>query len=369
VVLALDHADHLRRARRDLFADQIVSGALRPLRIGVAGVGFGGAVHLPAFAALPGVSIVAAAATRLEKARAAAEPYGATACIDAASFFACGMDAVALVLPPAANAAWAAEALARGLPILCEKPVAADEDAALLLAASAQAAGVPAGVDFTFVELSGFRRLRDALADETWGPVRAAHLTWLTESWAHRAGSWGWKVDADAGGGVMTHQGSHALFLAEWLLGPLRPVAAAYDRRATAAFAPPGARPAEDGAALTLIARSGALATMALSNAAPGGDGLHRWEIVCARGTLILERRGSGVMDGFVLSVRDGSGGSVVLDAAPEGGAAGGRLEPFSRLAERFVTAVRTGGGFYPDIAAGARAQTLTAQCARLAGA
>jgi predicted dehydrogenase len=40
---------------------------LRPLRIGIAGIGFGAAVHLPALRSLPGVTVATIAGTRPDK--------------------------------------------------------------------------------------------------------------------------------------------------------------------------------------------------------------------------------------------------------------------------------------------------------------
>jgi predicted dehydrogenase len=339
------------------------------LRIGIAGLGFGQAVLLPVFTSLPGVEVVAVAATRPDKARPVAERFSVpeVAC-DLEAFLDRGLDAVALALPPAVGAGYAEAALARGLAVLTEKPIAASLAGARRLAELG--AGRTCTVDFTFAEIPAFQALHQALTRRTFGAVREIGISWLTESYAHHHRAWGWKLDAERGGGVMTHQGSHIFYLLEWLFGPLRIEQAAFDRRATAAIAPAGARAAEDTVRLALRLGDDTPVSVSLSNAAPGNDGLHRWEIVCDRAALTLSRQGPGVMDGFSLRARDHrTGETSILQTATADSGAGGRIEPFRRLAARFVAAVRAGTGCPPDFKAGLRVQDLMAAAAALAGA
>jgi predicted dehydrogenase len=53
-----------------------MSSAGRPLRIGIAGIGFGAAVHLPALRACPGVEVAALCASTQARAAAAASRLG-----------------------------------------------------------------------------------------------------------------------------------------------------------------------------------------------------------------------------------------------------------------------------------------------------
>lgn len=230
-----------------------------------------------------------------------------------------------------------------GIALLTEKPIAADAETAQALAAAAATRALPAMVDFTFQEVDAFRRLKDWIDSGRLGAVRAVNIHWLTHSFAHRRGLWSWKVDQAGGGGVMTAQGSHVFHLLRWLFGPVTLDFARLDRRATAPLAPPGAMPAADGAVLCLRLDNGSPVLAHLSNASPGG-GKHRWDVVFDGGTLCVANQGHGIMGGFSVTLRDAEGREVVDLPAPDAGGADDRLEPFRRLAGRFIAAVRSGG-------------------------
>lgn len=335
------------------------------MRLGIAGLGFGRAVHLPVFAALPDVKVVAVLSTRRDRAEDAAREFGVGGVhSDSATFLAEEMDAVSLALPPGLSVSVANRALERGLAVLSEKPLAADAEQATALARLAE--GRTTAINFSFAELDAFRAVKALIGDGSVGKVLSAHVSWLSHSYAHRNALWSWKLDGARGGGVMASQGSHVLYLAEWLFGPVEMRHVVFDGRATASIAPAGALPAEDGAALVMTLPGGGTMTAALSNASPGGD-LHRWEIVCEGGTVVLARNAPGVMTGFTAQLFGADGVMRTIGADPVTPGDDGRTGAFRRLAERFTTAVRTGTPCAPDFAEGARVQTLMEQASGMA--
>jgi predicted dehydrogenase len=82
-------------------------------------------------------------------------------------------------------------------------------------------------MDFIFPELPAWRRCRELLADGAIGRVHHAAITWLFESYDHRAGIKTWKTDRASGGGVTSHFGSHLIYNLEWMLGPVEHLGAA----------------------------------------------------------------------------------------------------------------------------------------------
>ena len=343
-----------------------MAGPERALRLAIIGLGFGKAVQLPAFLGMSGVEVVAVAASRLAKASEAAAAFGIPLAFDNLDeLLNERIDAVSLALPPATGAAVARQALEREIAVLTEKPLAGSAADALSLARLAERKAT-AVVDFTFRELPAFLQLKTMIDESVLGRVRRVAVTWLTYSYAHRNSIWSWKVDADRHGGVMTAQGSHALYLLEWLFGPATLEHAKLDHAATLPFTPHGARAAEDGATLVFGLGSGATATMVMSNASPG-TGYHRWEVVCDDGTIVVQNQGEGIMGGFSLTTRghDGRAGIVVPPA--ERGATDDRIEPFRSLASRFLAAARTQSSCQPDFTAGSRVQELIEQVCTLA--
>ncbi len=112
------------------------------MRVGVVGLGFGAAVHVPALQRLDGIEVVALAGSNRAGAQAAAAAAGvALGCGSVDELLEQRLDAVTIAVPPDRQADLAAAVLAAGVPVLAEKPLAASVDEAerlAELAASAQ---------------------------------------------------------------------------------------------------------------------------------------------------------------------------------------------------------------------------------------
>jgi predicted dehydrogenase len=327
-----------------------------PLRFGVAGLGFGSAVHLPALLAMPDVRVAAIAGRRPDAARAVAARFGIAEVAGSwESLLDHDLDAVTFALPPDENERACEAALRKGVAVLSEKPLAASAAAAARL--KGLAAGTTNGVDFQFAELEAFRRFASVIHSRELGAVRRVQVTWLLESYAQRSRVWSWKTDRQRSGGVTTLLGSHLFYLAEWLFGEIGELTSRTSMEATAGFAPHGGEPADDTVDLWALHASGTMLSATYGNAAPAGPG-HRWECVCDEGTITLHNPSSDYMAGFELTVRTRTGTSVEFRDAPAPNV-DGRLAPFARLASRFVAAVKARGAMQPDFAAAARVQEL----------
>lgn len=325
------------------------------MRVGVIGLGFGAAVHVPGWRLVPGAEVVAIAGSSPERTRAAAARLGAkSASIEA--ILDGDLDAVSIAVPPAAAEPIATRALTRGLAVLTEKPLAADLAAAERLAVLAR--GRTAAVDFQLPDLSTFSAFKAFADSGAFGALQRAHLVWLSWSYALANGLDSWKLSA-LDGGALNLFGSHALHMAEWLFGPLRTLSARLDDSRTRRTAAAGASVADDTAELAGDFESGARFTALISNAAPGGTA-HRWVAVFEGGTATLESTKSGHLDGFTFVVRDALGQVVATQHEPEA-KGDARIVPFSRLAARFAVAARAGAPATPDFAAGLRVQSLIA--------
>lgn len=325
------------------------------LRVGVVGTGFGAAVHLPAFQSLSDTRIVAFAGRRQEKAAELARRHGVEWGGTIDDLFARPLDAVSIALPPRFTAEVASRALDAGLAVLAEKPLADTVARAERLAE--QARGHTTAVGFQFAELDTFRALDRLLDEADRTSVVSARVTWRTLSYAHRTRTWCWKTDRALHGGVMNLLGSHVFYLLERLLGPIAELSATFSDTATRAFAPAGAQPAEDTATITGTTSSGAVIQVELANAAPDRHA-QRWEVETRDARLVVETP-PGEALGRLSLTRETPGGREVLAVDEPGAGTDARLEPFRRLAQRFVDAARTRAPCSPDFGAGARVQRL----------
>jgi predicted dehydrogenase len=335
-------------------------------RIGIAGLGFGVDVHLPGFRAIPGVEVASLLGRDPARAAAVATKTGVPVSTEIDKWLDAGFDAVSLALPPI-ELGWAtAAAIERGLPVLCEKPLGPDYQAARLLAM--RTAGRPNAVDFEFAELESFVALREAIQGGMIGGVRHVAVVWLMASRAHRGGGWSWKTDATRHGGVLTLLGTHVLYMLEWLLEPVARLSARLDCRATARLCPsPDAMPADDLANITLEYHDGATASVVIGNADPD-VAVHHWTIVGDGGTAILSNATRDLAGGFCCTVF-GPHGQTIRQTADIETTGDSRIAPFRRLAVRFVEAVRTGGHCRPDFDDGARVAALVEASRRSAEA
>jgi predicted dehydrogenase len=325
------------------------------IRVGVIGSGFGAAVHLPAFQSLPRARVVGVASGRPGKAAEIARRHGLELGGTIDDLFAVPLDAVSIALPPGLTAEVAARALDAGLAVLAEKPLADTSARAGELAERAR--DRTAAVAFQFGELDSFRALEQALERAGRESVPSVRVTWRTLSYAHRTRTWGWKTDRAQHGGVMNLLGSHVFHLLERLVGPIAELAATFSDEATRAFAPAGAQPAEDAAAIAGVTVSGAQISIALANAATD-DRAHRWEIETDDGRLVLAAPPGDPLGPLSLARETSAGRQVLAMDSPAAGA-DARLEPFRRLAERFVDAATARAPCSPDFGAGARVQRL----------
>lgn len=128
----------------------------RPLRIGVAGVGFGAAVHIPAFQS-EGLDVVAVCTRRPERAEEAAQKFGIpNTFTDYDAMLAMdGLDAVSIVTPANLHHEMVMKAIAARKHVICEKPFAVNEAEAREMYEAAQASGLTAVIAHEFRYSSG----------------------------------------------------------------------------------------------------------------------------------------------------------------------------------------------------------------------
>lgn len=164
--------------------------------------------------------------------------------------------AAAFVLaPPVHHEPLTVALLARGMHVLCEKPLAIDVPSAQRMLAAARAAGcrLMMGSKFRYTpDVLGARELLDAgrCGDVVLYENVFCSPVDMTHRWNSRR--------SVSGGGVLIDNGCHSVDLARYLLGPIARVQAQFGRRAQAIEV-------EDTARLLFTSASGALGSIDLS--------------------------------------------------------------------------------------------------------
>jgi predicted dehydrogenase len=198
-----------------------------PLRVAIAGLGFGEKVHLPALRDCPQTEPVALWHPRPERLEAACRASGLAGSSDFEQLLGdASIDALVLATPPQPRFELARAALEAGKHLLLEKPVALDAAAIEELQRLALRQGLTVAVDFEYRAVPLFQQLAGLLTEGVLGDPWLVKLDWLMSSRADASRPWSWYSQADAGGGVLGALGTHAFDTLHWLIGPSRGVRA-----------------------------------------------------------------------------------------------------------------------------------------------
>lgn len=195
----------------------------RPLRAGVVGLGWAGQQHMDAYAALPGVELVAIAGMEDAPRAALGEKYGVTRLYrDWKELVADGgLDVVSVAVPTFLHAPIAIGALDAGLHVLSEKPIARTAAEAQEMVDAAHRAGRVLEVAFNHRRRGDIEALKAAIDAGQIGRPYHARAIWLRRSGIPALGSWFTNREM-AGGGPLIDIGVHVLDYALHLFGEPR---------------------------------------------------------------------------------------------------------------------------------------------------
>ena len=342
-----------------------------PLRVAVAGLGFGAAVHLPALRDCPATEPVALWHPRQERLDAVCGEADLPGFTDFEAMLADpSLDAVVIATPPAPRFGLAQAALRAGKHLLLEKPVALHSDQVLALQKLALQQGCAVAVDFEYRAVPLFQQLAALLAEGALGEPWLVKVDWLMSSRADASRPWSWYSQAAAGGGVLGALGTHAFDMLHWLVGPSRRLQAslstAIPERPLGRGGPMATVDAEDIALVQLQLEDGwgrrVPAQLSLASVARHGRGC--WlELHGSEATFVLgSPNQSDYVHGFRLW-RGRPGEPGLTELTPDPALAfprtwnDGRIAPVRRLIGSWAAAITEGRPMVPGLAEAAASQ------------
>lgn len=288
-------------------------------RIGVIGLGRAGSIHLEALQSLPAVRVAAVCDPAVDaRQRAAAGGIAAYAELDA-MLDDCALDGVVVCTPPSDHADVSARCLARGLHVLCEKPLAPQTDDVLAMLAAAHRAQRTLLVASKFRHVSAVRRARSLLLAGEIGTPESFEISFCSA--VDMRTRWNSQRHV-SGGGVIIDNGCHAFDIVSYLFGGVRRVRAARVESALALGV-------EDSATLEVCADDGVVGRIDVS-----------WTMTPARDTYLMVRGTRG-------TVAVGWHGAYVRRDEGEWQSAGGaydKLGAHRAMHERFIASVHSVG-------------------------
>ena len=200
---------------------------MKKLKIGV--IGAGGictACHMPAFAEMDNVEIVAICDVKIQKAQELADKYGIQNVFEDYNdvINMDGIDAVDICTPNYLHSIIAVAALKSGLHVFCEKPDAVSVEEASKMKAAAEESGKVLMVmrNNRFTPASEF--LKKYIEDGKMGEIYAARCGWQRRRGIPGKGGW-FTTKSESGGGPLIDLGVHMIDLAIWLMGNPKPIA------------------------------------------------------------------------------------------------------------------------------------------------
>jgi predicted dehydrogenase len=341
------------------------------MRHAIVGAGFGAAVHLPAFAGLAGVEVVALSDAGSGRATAATSPGLATYADWRRMLDETRPETLSVAVPPPAQRAIVEAALGRGIHVLCEKPLgmsAEDAEAMVVAAADAQRVGAVA-LQFRFEP--GIPELRAQVQEGRVGRLRRVDVSWMTSGRADASRLWSWQHDADAGGGVISAFLPHVIDLVRWVSGFHMTNAMARTSILVGRRPSGGAMrvvTAEDMVDAICELEEGAVAAIRVTNCQPCGDGM-RIEVHGDDGVLRYAHRPPFAGDVELVSCRHGSAVERLAVTRAATAAGDSRRSPFVELAGYFLEKVRGGRAeCLPTFTDGCQAQRAIAAMRRSIG-
>jgi len=193
----------------------------RPLRVAIAGLGFGEKVHLPALRDCPETEPVALWHPRQQRLDTACASSGLPGSTDFEALLSDpDIDAIVIATPPEPRQALARAALQAGKHLLLEKPVALDRAGVEALQRLAIQQRRCVAVDFEYRAVPLFQQLAALLEKGVLGEPWLVKFDWLMSSRADGSRPWSWYSKAESGGGVLGALGTHAFDTLHWLIGP-----------------------------------------------------------------------------------------------------------------------------------------------------
>lgn len=236
-----------------------------PLRIALVGAGGIGRTHLNAWKSVPGVEIVAVVDTDTARAQATAGELGARAFDSVGSMLdKVRPDAVDICTPPVAHRAPAEAALAAGVHVLCEKPLADTPGDARVIVDAAESAGKLLMTAFCHRFHPPVARLKQLIDEGRLGRI-GMFRNRFAGPFAGIEDVWFSKPEI-SGGGCLMDTSVHSVDCFRYLVGEV-----VRAEGAGLTLNPKLAPGVEDTAAMMLVAESGAIGIIESSWTLQGG--------------------------------------------------------------------------------------------------
>ena len=275
------------------------------------------------------------------------------------------LDGVCISTPNRLHTPMVQAAIARGLHVMCEKPLTLDTDEARTLLAEARAAGITHAINFSNRPNPAVRYVQEQIRSGLLGRIYEVHLAYMQDWLSDTGAPYTWRNSkAESGSGALGDIGSHVLDLGRLFVGEVASVSGhlgivTHERPREDGTL--GVVDADDLAYLHLRFAAGAHGLLRVSRVARGRCDIRRVELFGERASLVLEIdtgisrvlraddatawRGDGFREVFASDARQFTWGGNVhewVDASLEGREMAPNFEDGVRCQEILDAAIRS---------------------------
>ena len=199
----------------------------QPLRIAIAGLGFGESVHIPASLSNKNIDLVGLWHPRPHRLKEACDMHN----LDAYETWRdlvndSEIQGIIIATPPGPRYELALEAIKAGKHLLLEKPTCLNADEVMELQRNALKRNLKIAVDYEYRAVPLFMQAKRIITEKKLDEPYFVKLDWLMSSRANPDRPWNWYSDKDSGGGVLGALGTHAFDIIHWLIGPTHSLSA-----------------------------------------------------------------------------------------------------------------------------------------------
>ena len=199
----------------------------KPIRIAIAGLGFGESVHIPASQFNESIELVGLWHPRPERLREACAKHNLYAYETWEDLINDpNIEGIIIATPPAPRFELALQAIKAGKHLLLEKPIGLNADEVMELQRNSLKRNLRIAVDYEYRAVPLFIQAKRIISQQKLDEPYFVKLDWLMSSRANPDRPWDWYSDTNSGGGVLGALGTHAFDIIHWLIGPTHSLSA-----------------------------------------------------------------------------------------------------------------------------------------------
>ena len=194
---------------------------IQPVRIAIAGLGFGESVHIPAALSNENIDLIGLWHPRPDRLKEACEKYNLYSYENWEDLINDPkIEGIIIATPPAPRYDLALKAIQAGKHLLLEKPTCLNSQEVIELQRNSLKRNLTIAVDYEYRAVPLFMQAKRIINEKKLDEPYFVKLDWLMSSRANTDRPWDWYSDKNSGGGVLGALGTHAFDIIHWLIGP-----------------------------------------------------------------------------------------------------------------------------------------------------